>query len=109
MGLWDLLRGKSGGGVEPSGEIFGMKIEDVFSISGVGVVVTGKIAVGAVRVGARLRVTRAGSDVERPVRVEKIERFRKVLDSAAAGEDVGLILSGVEKGDVAAGDMLQNI
>lgn len=108
MGLWDLLRGNSGG-AEPSGEAFGMKIADVFTITGVGVVVTGKVAVGVVRVGARLRVTRPGSDMDRPVRVEKIQRLREHLESAAAGEDVGLVLCGVEKGDVAAGDMLQNI
>jgi translation elongation factor EF-Tu-like GTPase len=84
----DSLCGLFGGGDEPTGEIFGMKVEDVFTISGVGVVATGKIAVGVVRVGARLR---------------------KQPDSAAAGEDVGLILSGVGKDDVASGDMLQNI
>jgi translation elongation factor EF-Tu-like GTPase len=111
VGLWDALKrafAGSGAAVEadpPAPAIFAMKVEDVFSIAGRGTVVTGRIAAGSVRSGDRLVLRRASGET-RSCRVRGIEKFRKVLDSAGAGEDAGLLLDGLGKSDVARGDDL---
>ena len=92
---------------ETSTGLFAMKIEDVFSISGRGVVVTGKVQAGTVRKGDAV-VLRSAAGKTRRCRVTGIEKFRKTLETAAAGENVGLLLEGVEKGDIASGDVLGN-
>lgn len=84
---------------------FAMVVEDVFAIAKRGTVVTGRIASGSVRVGDALVVD--GAAGSRPVTCNGVEMFRKKLDTAAAGDNVGLLLDGVEKGEVAAGDRLR--
>ena len=88
---------------EPSGP-FSMTIEDVFAITGRGTVVTGRVASGMVRVGMPVTVTTAAGTLSSTV--TGIEQFRKKMDTAAAGENVGLLLDGVTREVVARGDTL---
>jgi translation elongation factor EF-Tu-like GTPase len=91
-------------GDQPTGP-FTMTIEDVFKIKGRGTVATGKIEVGTIRVGQGVRIMRAGTLLASTT-VTGIEMFRKVLDSANAGDNVGLLLA--DEPNVMRGDVLQS-
>ena len=84
---------------------FLMSIEDVFTISGRGTVVTGKISAGSIYQNETVTLRRADNSTKE-VRVTGIEQFRKMLDVAHAGENVGLMLSGVTRNDIGRGDIL---
>lgn len=84
---------------------FRLTVADVFSIRGRGTVVTGRVDAGSVSVGSEVGVTRDGQ-VLRRVNVTGVEMFRKTLDTAVAGQNVGLLLDKVSREDVAAGDVL---
>ena len=86
---------------EPTGP-FSMTIEDVFSITGRGTVVTGRVSSGVVRVGMTVHVAHEPTPVT--TTVTAVEMFRKRTDSAQAGDNVGLLLDGVGKDDVSPGD-----
>jgi elongation factor Tu len=83
---------------------FLMPIEDVFSISGRGTVVTGRIERGTVKVGEEIEII-GFKPTEKKV-VTGVEMFRKLLDSGVAGDNVGVLLRGVEKEDVERGQVL---
>jgi elongation factor Tu len=83
---------------------FLMPIEDVFSISGRGTVVTGRIERGQVKVGEEVEIV-GFKPTEKKV-VTGVEMFRKLLDSGVAGDNVGILLRGVEKEDVERGQVL---
>ena len=83
---------------------FLMPIEDVFSISGRGTVVTGRIERGQVKVGEEIEII-GFKPTEKKV-VTGVEMFRKLLDSGQAGDNVGILLRGVEKEDVERGQVL---
>ena len=83
---------------------FLMPIEDVFSISGRGTVVTGRIERGTVKVGEEVELI-GFKPTEKKV-VTGVEMFRKLLDSGQAGDNVGILLRGVEKEDVERGQVL---
>jgi elongation factor Tu len=83
---------------------FLMPIEDVFSITGRGTVGTGRIERGKVKVGDK--VERVGIRETREIVVTGVEMFRKLLDDAQAGDNVGLLLRGVEKDDLERGMVL---
>jgi elongation factor Tu len=83
---------------------FLMPIEDVFSISGRGTVVTGRIERGIVKVGDEVEII-GFKPTEKKV-VTGVEMFRKLLDSGQAGDNVGVLLRGVEKDDVERGQVL---
>ena len=83
---------------------FMMPIEDVFSISGRGTVVTGRIERGQVKVGEEVEIV-GFKPTEKKV-VTGVEMFRKLLDSGVAGDNVGILLRGVEKADVERGQVL---
>ena len=72
-----------------------MPVEDVFTIHNRGTVVTGRIESGTVRVGKQVNVVRDGG-VAFTTEVTGVEKFRKVLDTATAGDNVGLLLEGPE-------------
>ncbi|MBM3286784.1 MAG: elongation factor Tu [Candidatus Eisenbacteria bacterium] len=80
---------------------FLMPIEDVFSITGRGTVGTGRVERGRVRTGEKLE--RVGLRETRECVVTGVEMFRKVLDYAEAGDNIGLLLRGVEKDDLERG------
>jgi elongation factor Tu len=80
---------------------FLMPIEDVFSITGRGTVGTGRVERGAVKVGDK--VERVGVKETRETVVTGVEMFRKILDDARAGDNVGLLLRGVDKDELERG------
>lgn len=82
--------------------VFSMTIDAVFVIKRRGVVVTGRVDAGEVRVGDTLWVA------DRTFRVDGIEAFRKSLDSAAAGDTVGLLFRTAEKTDFRQGSVLRD-
>jgi elongation factor Tu len=83
---------------------FLMPIEDVFSISGRGTVVTGRIERGRVKVGDEIEIV-GFAPTQKKV-VTGVESFKKLLDEGVAGDNVGVLLRGVEKTDVERGQVL---
>jgi len=83
---------------------FLMPVEDVFSITGRGTVATGRIERGVVKVSDK--VERVGIKETKETVVTGVEMFRKLLDVAEAGDNVGLLLRGMEKDDVERGMVL---
>ena len=83
---------------------FLMPVEDVFSISGRGTVVTGRVERGTVKVGEELDVV--GIKANQKTVITGVEMFRKILDSGQAGDNVGLLLRGTKKEDVERGMVL---
>jgi len=83
---------------------FLMPVEDVFSITGRGTVATGRIDRGKIKVGEEVALIGFGS--EKKTVVTGVEMFRKLLDDGQAGDNVGLLLRGVEKTDIERGMVL---
>ena len=83
---------------------FMMPIEDVFSISGRGTVVTGRVERGKVKVGEEIEIVGFRPTVKKVV--TGVEMFRKLLDAGEAGDNIGVLLRGVEKTDVERGQVL---
>jgi elongation factor Tu len=81
-----------------------MPIEDVFSISGRGTVVTGRVEQGKVKVGEEMEVVGIKPTFKRVV--TGVEMFKKLLDEGMAGDNVGLLLRGTEKEDVERGQVV---
>ena len=79
-----------------------MAVEDVFSIEGRGTVGTGRIERGKVKIGEAVDIVGLRPEVKKSV-VTGIEMFRKLLDEGQAGDNVGLLLRGVEKNDIERG------
>ncbi len=80
---------------------FHMPVSDVFFIRGRGVVATGQVQAGSIRKGDNVQIN--GGD---PVRVDGIEAFRKQLDEANQGDNIGLLFTSLDKGDLNRGDMV---
>jgi elongation factor Tu len=83
---------------------FLMSVEDVFSITGRGTVATGRVEQGKVKVGEEIE--RVGLGESKKFVVTGVEMFRKLLDEAQAGDNVGLLLRGAEKQDIERGQVL---
>jgi elongation factor Tu len=83
---------------------FLLAVEDVFSITGRGTVATGRIERGIVKVGEEIEVV--GIRDTRKTVVTGVEMFRKLLDEGQAGDNVGLLLRGIEKTDIERGQVL---
>ena len=83
---------------------FLMPVEDIFSISGRGTVVTGRIERGKVKVGEEVEIVGLRPTVKKVV--TGVEMFRKLLDAGEAGDNVGLLLRGTERKDVERGQVL---
>src|SRR4051794_31758936 len=88
----------------PIDQPFLMPIEDVFSISGRGTVVTGRVERGAVRVGEEVEIVGLKTTVK--TTVTGVEMFRKLLDSGMAGDNIGALLRGTKREDVERGQVL---
>ena len=84
---------------------FLMPVEDVFSITGRGTVATGRIETGVVKVGDEVQLIGLGSEGRKSV-VTGVEMFRKLLDQGEAGDNVGLLLRGIDKDEVRRGMVL---
>ena len=83
---------------------FLMPVEDVFSITGRGTVATGRIETGVVKVGDKVEILGLGEEKE--TTVTGVEMFRKLLDQGEAGDNVGLLLRGIEKTEIKRGMVL---
>src|SRR5690606_10558288 len=77
---------------------FLMPVEDVFTITGRGTVVTGAISQGVVKVGDKVQIV--GITDTRETTVTGVEMFRKLMDEGQAGDNVGLLLRGIEREEV---------
>ena len=88
----------------PKDRPFLMPIEDVFSISGRGTVVTGRVETGIVKVGEEIEIV--GIKATQKTVVTGVEMFRKLLDSGEAGDNIGALLRGVGRDDVERGQVL---
>jgi elongation factor Tu len=89
---------------------FLMPVEDVFSISGRGTVVTGRVERGVVKVGEEIEIVGIAMDGDKP-KIDKttctgVEMFRKLLDQGQAGDNVGILLRGTKREDVQRGQVL---
>jgi elongation factor Tu len=88
----------------PIDQPFLMPIEDVFSISGRGTVVTGRVERGIVKVGEEVEIVGLKATVK--TTVTGVEMFRKLLDQGQAGDNVGVLLRGTKREDVERGQVL---
>ncbi len=88
----------------PIDKTFLMPIEDVFSISGRGTVVTGRVEQGIVKVGEEVEIVGIKDTVK--TTVTGVEMFRKLLDQGQAGDNVGVLLRGTKREDVERGQVL---
>ena len=81
---------------------FLMPVEDVFSITGRGTVATGRIETGVIKVGEEVQIIGLGAEGKKSV-VTGVEMFRKLLDQGEAGDNVGLLLRGIDKDEIKRG------
>jgi elongation factor Tu len=88
----------------PIDQPFLMPIEDVFSISGRGTVVTGRVERGIVKVGETVEIV--GIRATQTTTVTGVEMFRKLLDQGQAGDNVGVLLRGTKREDVERGQVV---
>jgi elongation factor Tu len=89
----------------PTDKPFLMPVEDVFTITGRGTVATGRVERGAVKVGDEVQIVGLSDEVKKTV-VTGVEMFRKLLDQAVAGDNIGALLRGIERKDVERGQVL---
>lgn len=117
MGLLDKLFGSNANISEPQSaqsklpldksQPGSMIIEDVFTIVGRGTTVTGKIESGFFYVGQKAAVVSETGEI--PIVIAGVEQFRKTLEYAGPGENVGIIIGNVGRDQINAGDTLQGI
>ncbi|MBN8196602.1 MULTISPECIES: elongation factor Tu [Thalassospira] len=91
----------------PKDKPFLMPIEDVFSISGRGTVVTGRVETGVVKVGEEIEIVGIKDTVK--TTVTGVEMFRKLLDQGEAGDNIGALLRGTKREDVERGQVLAHV
>ena len=106
--IWELLDALDGYIPEPVRDVdkpFLMPVEDVFSIKGRGTVGTGRVERGKVRVGDEVEVVGLSKEPRKTV-VTGVEMFRKTLDVGQAGDNIGVLLRGVEKDELQRGQVL---
>ena len=84
---------------------FLMPVEDVFSITGRGTVATGKIETGIIKVGEEIEIVGMGEEPQKST-VTGVEMFRKLLDRGEAGDNVGILLRGIDKEKIKRGMVL---
>jgi len=88
----------------PTDKPFLMPVEDVFSISGRGTVVTGRVETGIVKVGEEVEIV--GLKDTQKTTVTGVEMFRKLLDQGEAGDNIGALVRGIKREDVERGQVL---
>jgi elongation factor Tu len=105
--IWNLMNAVDESIPEPVRDVdkdFLMPIEDVFTISGRGTVVTGRVERGVVKVGEEIEIV--GIAPTQKTVVTGVEMFRKVLDEGRAGDNIGVLLRGVKREEVERGQVL---
>jgi len=106
--VWDLMDACDSFIPEPVREKdkpFLMPVEDVFTITGRGTVVTGRVERGVIKPGDEVAIVGMKSDIKKTV-ATSLEMFRKILDFSEAGDNVGILLRGVDKDEVERGQVL---
>ncbi|MCR4425434.1 MAG: elongation factor Tu [Firmicutes bacterium] len=106
--VWNLMDAVDSYFPDPVREIdkpFLMPIEDVFTITGRGTVVTGRVERGMVKVGDEVQIVGLTPETRKTV-VTGVEMFRKILDQGQAGDNIGCLLRGVDKDEVERGQVL---
>ncbi|MDD3187937.1 MAG: elongation factor Tu [Fermentimonas sp.] len=86
---------------------FLMPVEDVFSITGRGTVATGRIETGIIKTGEEVQIIGLGAEGRKSV-VTGVEMFRKILDEGQAGDNVGILLRGIDKDDIKRGMVISH-
>ncbi|MEN6597382.1 MAG: elongation factor Tu [Proteiniphilum sp.] len=86
---------------------FLMPVEDVFSITGRGTVATGRIETGIIKTGEEVQIIGLGAEGKKSV-VTGVEMFRKILDEGQAGDNVGLLLRGIDKDEIKRGMVISH-
>ncbi|MBI3733104.1 MAG: elongation factor Tu, partial [Chloroflexi bacterium] len=105
--IWELMHAVDAYIPQPVREVdkpYLMPIEDVFAIKGRGTVVTGRVERGRVKVGEETEIV--GLKETRTTVVTGVEMFRKLLDAGEAGDNIGVLLRGIERTDVERGQVL---
>jgi elongation factor Tu len=105
--IWQLIKALDEHIPEPKRELekpFLMPVEDVFSIKGRGTVVTGRIERGVIKVGEEIEIVGIRGTVKTVV--TGVEMFRKTLDQGQAGDNVGILIRGIERDGVERGQVL---
>ncbi len=106
--IWELLKAVDEYIPEPVRDVdkpFLLAIEDVFSITGRGTVVTGRVERGKIKVGDPVEIVGMSKEIKKTV-ATGLEMFRKTLDEAQAGDNIGVLLRGIEKDEVERGQVL---
>lgn len=85
---------------------FRMPVDDVFVITGRGVVATGRVEAGVAKIGQQVHIVRGGAVVA-TTKINGIEKFRAVMESATIGENVGLLLDAMTRDQLMSGDLIQ--
>jgi len=105
--IWELMDAIDSFIPEPERDVdkpFLMPVEDVFSISGRGTVVTGRVERGIIKVNDKVEIVGFGETIN--TTCTGVEMFRKILDEGQAGDNVGLLLRGVKRDDVERGQVV---
>jgi elongation factor Tu len=105
--IWELLDAVDDFIPEPQRDVdkpFLMPVEDVFSISGRGTVVTGRVERGIIKVNDKVEIVGFGETIS--TTCTGVEMFRKILDEGQAGDNVGLLLRGIKRDDVERGQVV---
>ena len=89
----------------PTDKPFLMPVEDVFTITGRGTVATGRVERGVVKVGDEVEIVGLSTERKKSV-VTGVEMFRKLLDQAEAGDNIGVLLRGIDRKDIERGQVL---
>ncbi len=106
--IWQLLKAVDEYIPEPVRDVdkpFLLAIEDVFSITGRGTVVTGRVERGRIKMGDPVEIVGLSGEIKKTV-ATGLEMFRKTLDEAQAGDNIGVLLRGIEKDEVSRGQVL---
>ena len=106
--VWKLIEACDSYFPEPARQVdkpFLMPIEDVFTITGRGTVVTGRVERGVVKVGEEIQIVGLRPDTKKTV-VTGVEMFRKLLDQGQAGDNIGCLLRGIDRDEVERGQVL---
>src|SRR5215471_18554064 len=106
--IWDLMQAVDSYIPTPPRPVdkpFLMPIEDIFTITGRGTVVTGRVERGIVKVGEEIEIVGMQAETKKSV-VTGVEMFRKLLDEGRAGDNIGALLRGIDKDEVERGQVL---